>query len=121
LPDFRLKCRERSQCRSFSCRTHDHHIPDAIEILTNVIREADANRVGSIIHDDGCCCRLALQNGTGIQLDFLCCKSRSRGHRRIDGHHHRRTTDRVFNTVFDVRYPFDLFDLVGDFGSPLLK
>ena len=84
LPGFVFKSRERAERGVLAGGADDHRVADLVEGGARVLGKAHADGVGAVVHDDRRGGGFALQDGAGVELDFLRREAGARGHNGID-------------------------------------
>ena len=121
MPRFIFKRRQRTESGVLAGGAHNHGVLNLIQIHARAVREAHANRIGTVIHNHRCCGRLTLQNGAGVEFDFLRREAGTGGQHGVHAHHYSGTADGVFNSVLNVFHNGDFFDPVPYFDGPLFQ
>ncbi len=92
-----------------------------------MFRKANANGVGAVIQNHGCCSRLAFQNRGRVDGDFFGSETGARGDRRIHLIGDRRAADGVFDSVENVydrvrvSADLDFVERIGDARSGFIE
>jgi hypothetical protein len=121
LAGFVLETRQRAEGGILAGGTDDHRVLDVVERGARVLGKTDADGIGAVVDDDRRGGRLTLQDGAGVEFDFLGGETGAGGYDGIDAHDDGGTADGVLDAVLHVFDGFDFLDAVGHFRPPFLQ